>query len=290
MNRVIACSALAMVSVVGQSSACAVGSPASDGPTQGGSLDAGSPDAGAGADTGGSADVGAGNESSTGPESGQDAPPPQDSGSADAPFAADGGCPAPAPNTDTLPFAIDFTGKFIPSGYEGDWAAISMPNDPTCGGNRSSPNAKGNCHPVTYTPLVAGSGTTPQGWAGVLWQHPVNNWGMLPGYAIPAGASKVSFWARGASGGESLTFLVGGTGGGTNPCADTVSRSIPKMSLTTAWTHYTIPLQSQTYAGGVLAAFGFVLAAADQPATPDAGSPDGGPHSTSFFIDDIEWQ
>jgi hypothetical protein len=232
-------------------------------------------------------------------------------------------CPAATPNTDSLPFAIDVNGKFVPYlGYEGDAAtlgatgAISMPApaaDNSCAGSRSSPAALGSCHTVIYTPLAPctpiayPSGATTQGWAGIVWQHPSGNWGTSPGYLIPPGATKLSFWAKGAAGGEALSFFVGGTGYGaaptaSAPCADPVSASI-KATLTTTWTQYTIPLGG-TYGTGVLTGFGFSLAANAQPGyvapkggppvcsaadagTIDAGS--GGP-STTFYIDDIEWQ
>jgi hypothetical protein len=230
-------------------------------------------------------------------------------------------CSAPKANSDTLPFAIDLNAKFVPSGYEGDAAtagaipgAISMPPpaaDNSCAGSRSSPAALGSCHTVIYTPLAPCTpiaypvGATTQGWAGVVWQSPANNWGYQPGYAIPAGATKVSFWAKGAKGGEQITFFAGGTGYGsmptvTMPCADTVSANT-KATLTTTWTQYTFPLGAQ-YASGVLTGFGFSLAANVQPGyvapvggapvCADAGTGDGGPGgpATTFYVDDIEWQ
>jgi hypothetical protein len=215
------------------------------------------------------------------------APPPVDSPSDAPPDATTGTSCTPLPSTDTLPFAVDLAGKFVPSGYEGDYMAVTMPLDPTCGGNRSSASAMGNCHPVTYKPLAAGPGVA--GWAGVLWQHPANNWGTAAGYAIPTGATKVSFWARGDLGGEVATFIVGFavTPTPTSPCVDTVSGSL-RQTLTTTWTHYTIPFAGQ-YGVGVISPFGYVIGAADQPAR-DAGAADAGLPSTLFYIDDIQWQ
>jgi hypothetical protein len=194
----------------------------------------------------------------------------------------------PPSNGDTLPFAVDTAGKFVTSGYEGDLASITMPLDPTCSGNRSSASAMGNCHPVTYVPPPPGS-TAPT-WAGVLWQHPTNNWGNLgAGYAIPPGATKASFWAKGQLGGEVVTFLVGFAVSPTAaaPCVDTVSGTL-KQVLTPTWTHYTIPFTG-TYGPGIVSAFGYTVGAADQPVR-DAGAGDSGTPNTVFFIDDIEWQ
>jgi hypothetical protein len=219
-----------------------------------------------------------------------------------------------------LPFAVDVGGRFVPyNGYEGDAAALAGPSaismpapaaDNSCAGSRSSRAALGMCHTVIYTPIAPCTpiafppGATTQGWAGVVWQHPGGNWGTQPGYLIPAGATKVSFWAKGAAGGEQVNFLAGGTGYGaaptaTAPCSDPISAST-KITLTTTWKQYTFPIGS-TYASGVLTAFGFSLAANAQPGyvPPDGGMPvcgaDAGPSGhagapTTFYIDDIEWQ
>jgi hypothetical protein len=120
----------------------------------------------------------------------------------------------------------------------------------------------------------------------------MNNWGTAAGYAIPTGATKVSFWARGQLGGEIVSFDVGFavTPTATAPCFDHVSASLPNQVLTTTWTHYTIPLGGQTYAPAVIVPFGFTLAAAGQPAR-DAGTGDAAAASpVQFFVDDIEWQ
>ncbi len=215
----------------------------------------------------------------------------------DAPTSADTGVPetstdvcVPAAATETLPFAVDTLAKYIPSGWEGDMSELMMPTDATCGGNRSSSSAQGNCHPVIYTPLPAGGAIL--GWAGVLWQHPLNNWGTAAGYPIPAGASKVSFWARGQAGGEVVNFLAGFavTPTPTNPCFDDVAGSLPNQTLTTTWAHYTMPLSTQSYGPGVIVSFGFTVAAAAQPVRNAGAGDASAPSPVTFFIDDIEWQ
>ncbi len=193
-------------------------------------------------------------------------------------------CPAPMSNGGaTLPFAVDTPKTFIPSGYEGDFTAIRASLDTTCGGNRSSSSALGNCHTFTYVlTRDAGLGA---GWAGVVWQYPTNNCGAQPGYAIPPGASQVTFYVRGATGRESVSFGVGGIGYGnppsiSSPCVDTINATMPKMALPTAWTKVTISIAGQSYAGGVLNGFAWVAGAGDQPS---------GASEVTFYIDDIEW-
>jgi hypothetical protein len=244
--------------------------------------------------------------------------PPADSGRSDfdagTPDQSDTGsktdpvCPAASANADSIPFAIDVGAKFVPSGYEGDATghAITMSGSeaaPACSGERSSPTALGVCHTVVYTPLAPGApigyppGATSQGWAAVVWQHPANNWGTEPGYLIPPGATKVSFWVKGAKGGEGIKFFVGGTGFGATPtasapCADPLSASSALVRLTTTWTQITIPLQGAAYTAGVLTGFGFAVATADQgdggASVPADGGAAGAP--TTFYVDDIEWQ
>jgi len=148
---------------------------------------------------------------------------------------------------------------------------------------RAPGNPAGSCHAVTYvTTPDAGEG---MGWAGVVWQHPANNWGTQPGYLIPPGAEAVTFYAQGATGTEQVAFAVGGIGYGqipttTAPCEDTVNASLPTTALTTTWTQYTITLSGQTYAGGVLNGFSWSAAADKQSATAT---------EATFYIDDIQW-
>jgi len=183
-----------------------------------------------------------------------------------------------APSGASLPFVVDTV--FVSSGFMGDGATagtIAMvpakTGDSTdCNGMRASSTASGSCHAVTYTPPASNG----MGWGGVYWQFPANNWGTKPGYAMPAGAKKLTFQARGAKGGEKVTFLAGGIQGAGNPYTDTLKASVV-LTLTNAWTTYEIDLSGQSYTQ-VLGGFGWTMAAMD------AGT------SAAFFVDDIEWQ
>ena len=44
------------------------------------------------------------------------------------------------------------------------------------------------------------------GWGGVVWQSPANDWGDAPGGFDLTGAKALTFWARGAKGGEAVDF------------------------------------------------------------------------------------
>jgi hypothetical protein len=192
-------------------------------------------------------------------------------------------CPALTP-AGSLPFAVDT--RFIASGYEGDVAAIvESATSTTCGGNRATASAMlGACHTFTYSAAPAGGANA--GWVGVIWQYPANNWGASQGWAIPSGATKVSFWVRGQAGGETVAFNAGGTNFGnapspTAPCPDTVTASAPAKHLTTTWQHVTMAVTGGTYPGGVIDGFQILAVASAQPAP---GTP------VTFYIDDIEWQ
>jgi len=201
------------------------------------------------------------------------------------------------------------------------------------GGNTS---AKGRCYEIIYTPHPRLSGS---GWVGNFWLYQGTgamperqNWGTLAGYPIPmsdghrrnlagdmdAGTMKVSFWARGAQGGEFVAFQAGVKDA--FPCAD-LTPPLPKTTyLTTTWTHYTIDLVGQDWTStGVIGAFGFGVGARLTSAIADGGGAKGNsgdgkntdagdlsppactcncqsdPPGCLFsvqkvYIDDIEWQ
>jgi hypothetical protein len=168
----------------------------------------------------------------------------------------------------TLPFVVDSV--YSPTGVFGTGAIAT---GATCAVARSSATAKGSCHTATYTPADAGT------FGGVFWQDDFN-WGTEGGYAIPAGATKITFSAMGKAGGEKVSFIAGYSGAATaaTPCTDTIRADSGALTLTTTWTAYTITL-SGGYPEGVLGAFGW-----------EANAP-GAPASTlTFYIDDIQYQ
>jgi hypothetical protein len=192
--------------------------------------------------------------------------------------ATDSGAPAPDAPTMAAPFPVDPT--FVSSGFMGDGETPGfvtvLPAKPTdnadCNGKRATPNAVGQCHQVRYSPPDAAG----KGWAGVYWQYPANNWGTKAGYAIPPGASKVTFWAKGAAGGEQVSFLAGGIAGAGSAYQDTVKSQV-KTTLTADWAQYSIDISGQSYTE-VIGGFGWTMTATSAAT------------SGQFFIDGIEWQ
>lgn len=129
----------------------------------------------------------------------------------------------------------------------------------------------------------AAVGTT--GYASVVWQANVqsmgggtyyNNFGVAPGVIPPAGAKEATLWAKGAVGGETVSFGVGSAM--TAPCTDSVAAAAVNVTLTTTWTKYEIPFPAGvTYTAGQVSGFAWAVGAG----TPGA--------TTSFYIDNIQW-
>jgi hypothetical protein len=167
-----------------------------------------------------------------------------------------------------LPFVVD--SEYQPTG---DYGTGTTTTSAVCTVARSSATAKGNCHTATYTVVAGGA------FAGVFWQYNFD-WGTEAGYEIPAGATKLTFSAMGAAGGEKVTFNAGYTGPPTaaTPCTDTIRGSTNTLTLTTTWTAYSMTL-SGGYPEGVLGAFAW-----------EANAPGAAGTSITFYVDDIQYQ
>ncbi|MFA5038052.1 MAG: hypothetical protein WC732_00045 [Candidatus Omnitrophota bacterium] len=155
---------------------------------------------------------------------------------------------------------------YIPSGWMGDFGDISM-DDKYMG----EPHSGSTSIKFVYTAKK----TQNQGWAGVFWQNPANNWGSKKGGFDLTGLNKLTFWAKGAKGGEIIDkFSVGGIKG-TYP--DSTEVSMGPVELTTQWQPYSINLAGKdlSYVNG---AFNWVVNA------------DSNPSGATFFIDDIKFE
>jgi len=157
---------------------------------------------------------------------------------------------------------------FVPSGYMGDYGDIKSNDQST-----DNPYSGATCIQFVYTAKK----TQAQGWAGVAWQNPANNWGSKKGGFDLTGMSKLTFWARGAKGGEVLKFKVGGIGINKATYPDSTEVEIGPVELTDAWKQYTINLVGKdlSYLSG-----GFAwVATADQ-----------NPEGVTFYLDDIKFE
>ncbi|MHB9111240.1 MAG: hypothetical protein ACYC4D_01225 [Thermoleophilia bacterium] len=113
---------------------------------------------------------------------------------------------------------------------------------------------------------------------------PQENWGTFPNAGIDlSGATQLSFWAKGAQGGEKIEFFafgigyLGGTGVPIAPFPDSSRKaSTDYVTLSSQWTKYTINLNGKNL-GSVLGGFGWVTSAEQTG------------RDITFFLDDIQY-
>ena len=111
------------------------------------------------------------------------------------------------------------------------------------------------------------------GWAGVSWQNPANNWGEFDGGYNLSKAKKLSFWARGESGGEIMEAKLGGTAAN-YPDSETLTSG--PITLTNVWTEYVLDLSA---ADLFYISSGFGLSVKQ----------DANPKGAIFYIDDVKY-
>ena len=155
---------------------------------------------------------------------------------------------------------------FIPSGWMGDYGDIKMNDQAT-----ETPHSGTTCIQFTYSAKKSQG----LGWAGVYWQNPANNWGNKKGGFDLTGMTKLTFWAKGAKGGEVLQKVMLGGIKGVYP--DSASVEMGPIELTDTWKQYTINLAGKdlSYING---GFGWVI-------TSDLA-----PQGCTFYIDDVKFE
>ena len=114
---------------------------------------------------------------------------------------------------------------YSPSGIMGSTESVRISSNST-----DHPKFGKHCFHFAYQ--------NPADWAGVVWQHPANDWGDLPGGHDLTGAKKLTFWAKGKSGGEQIKFGFGLLGQD-KKFSDSGKGEI-EVELTTEWVEYAI--------------------------------------------------
>ncbi len=85
---------------------------------------------------------------------------------------------------------------------------------------------------------------TNQGWSGIYWQYPYNNWGQKTGSIDLSAYSKLVFWARGHKGGEIIAnVIVGGIEG--EKSSDSTKVCYGLIQLSKKWKKYIIDLKDR---------------------------------------------
>jgi hypothetical protein len=177
----------------------------------------------------------------------------------DAPVIKPKGKPSALP---LIVFAEDDTpANYVPSGWMGNTEAIRL--DPKCSDN---PREGSVCLRCEFS--------AKDGWGGVVWQSPANDWGDIPGGYDLSGARKLTFWARGAKGGETVSFSFGVLAD-PKPFPDTAKASLEAITLTAEWQQFEIPVTGKDL---TRIKTGFIWTAAG------SGSP------TVFYLDSVRWE
>ncbi len=161
------------------------------------------------------------------------------------------------------------------SGMDANWA--------------TSPQSGKTCIKATYN---AGSNPGWNGWTGWSMQNgvlldgtavPVSNWGTYPNAGVDlSGATTLSFWAKGESGGEVVEFSAFGIGrdfwGNPNQPYPGSSAAIKtEITLTSTWTEYTLDLTGKDLSY-ILGGFTWAAAASKN-----------GNQNIVFYIDNIQY-
>ncbi|MDD5073442.1 MAG: carbohydrate binding domain-containing protein [Candidatus Omnitrophica bacterium] len=123
-------------------------------------------------------------------------------------------------------------GIFVPSGWMGDVGAIKV--EPKCA---EKPKKGKYCMKWTYDI----SKDAKNGWAGVYWQYPANNWGTKSGLDL-TGHKKLTFWAKGETGKEVINIIAGGIKG---QVPDSFVKELKGTKLSSGWKQYTIDLSGR---------------------------------------------
>ena len=156
---------------------------------------------------------------------------------------------------------------FTPSGFMPDGKCLAF-NDKWMENCQTGKT----CMKVEYDVQCSMEG---QGWAGIYWLNPPNNWGKQKGGFDLGGAHKLTFWAKGDRGGERIEeFKIGGILG---DYPDSDMAMIGPVILTNEWREYTIDLRGKdlSYISG-----GFLWST----------RADENPEGCTFYLDDIVYE
>lgn len=157
---------------------------------------------------------------------------------------------------------------YTPSGYMGDVAAVNM-----IPFSKFQPYSPPDCIKCTYNPILSSK----EGWAGVYWLNPYDNWGDKEKGRDLSTYKKITFLTRGEIGNEKVIFCVGGING--TKYQDSISQPLcsKELNLTSDWVQYEIDLSHQNLSS-IIGAFSWIT------------SKQSNPKGCSFYIDDIMYK
>lgn len=150
---------------------------------------------------------------------------------------------------------------YLPTGWMGNAKGLKLTENCT-----DKPHGGKTCLRVDYQDK--------DGWAGIVWQHPGNDWGNRPGGWDITGATRLSFWARGEKGGEILTAEFGLIDRD-KTYYDTAKGKRDKIQLTATWQQFHIDLTDKDLTR-IKTGFACIVTGAGTPLT--------------FYLDDIQYE
>jgi hypothetical protein len=148
---------------------------------------------------------------------------------------------------------VDIQNLFTPSGWMGDGEYGRKYID-FSGADRTNPHSPPDSIRIVYT-------FGPKKWGGIYWQNLPDNWGGKAGFDYSSkGFSKVTFWARGALGGEIVEFKVGGIDDPSKKYRDSLVATTGRVTLAKEWKQYTVDLSKADFSS-VIGGFCWVASA-----------------------------
>lgn len=115
-------------------------------------------------------------------------------------------------------------------------------------------------------------------FAGICWKNKPGNEGEAPGDDLSKGGyRRISFWAKGAVGGESVEFRAGGLGNVKTRYSDSFDVSAGRLRLTPGWKEYGIYVTNADLSS-VMTPFCVLLHREDNPG------------AAVIYVDDIEYR
>ena len=159
-----------------------------------------------------------------------------------------------------------YQNHYIPSGWMGDHSDLKVNTK-----SQELPHSGNFCMKWEYSAKA----TKNEGWAGVFWQNPAQNWGTRDAGLNLSKVKKIKLWVRGQKGGEIIEkFQVGGIEG---QFKDSDMIFAGPYLLTTEWQEISIDLR-QADLHSIIGGFCFVLTARDNP------------EGAVFFLDDVVFE
>jgi hypothetical protein len=152
---------------------------------------------------------------------------------ANLPLYVDAPVKVPEAKTAALPFVVyNDAGRdkppYVPTGWMGNAKAMKL--DEAC---KTNPHSGRTCMKFDFN--------ANDGWGGIVWQSPPNDWGDKPGGWDITGAKQLTFWARGEKGGEVASFQLGILGAD-KKFPDSGHVKLENVTLTTEWKPYRMDL------------------------------------------------